>query len=101
MPEKELMHWMMTVAIPLLVSLFTVFNVNKIRTETLERRLTKLEIFSDNQNKLLDNHEARLVKHEEEQKVMIGLIEQIRSLSQDIGELRTDLKDLQKHIGGK
>lgn len=98
--NQQFTHWLMTVALPIAVSLFGIYNISKSKAETLEKRLTKLEVLIEMQGKILDSHNIRLNKHEEEQKVMVGLVEQIRSLTNDIGDLRSDFRDFKKQFLG-
>ena len=101
MPEKELMHWLITVVLPVGFTLIGFYTMNKSKAEYMEKRLTTMEVLIDMQSKVLDSHDIRLNKHEEEQKITMSLVEQIKNLSTDIGELKQDFKDFQKNYGGK
>ena len=94
MPEKELMHWMMTVLFPVVISAAGFYSVIKTYTANLEHRLTELEAIERSQEKMLDMHTTRLDKHDEEQKMMLGMIEQIKNLSKNVAELKNDLKEI-------
>lgn len=96
MSEHNLVHWLVTVALPIGLAIATFYTASKGRAEMLERRLTKMEVLNEMQDKILDSHDLRLNKHEEEQKIILGLVEQIRSLTDDIGEFRSELKDIKK-----
>ena len=101
MTEKELMHWLITVVLPVSLTLIGFYTTNKSKAGAMEKRLTTMEVLIDMQSKILDSHDIRLCKHEEEQKITMSLVEQIKNLSTDIGELKQDFKDFQKNYGGK
>lgn len=98
MPEKELMHWLMTTVFPIVLSVSTLYITTKNSTTNLEHRLTELEAINKSQEKLLDMHSARLDKHDEEQKMMLGMIEQIKNLTENVSELKADLKEIKEKI---
>lgn len=98
MAEKELMHWLMTTVFPIALSVSTLYISTKNNTANLEHRLTELEAINKSQEKTIDAHTSRLDKHDEEQKTMQGMIEQIKNLSENVGELKADLKEIKERI---
>ena len=98
MAEKELMHWLMTTVFPIALSTAGFYITAKNNTANLEHRLTELEAINKSQEKLLDMHSSRLDKHDEEQKMMLGMIEQIKNLSENVSELKADLKEIKERI---
>ncbi|SES23960.1 DUF7365 family protein [Streptococcus gallolyticus] len=98
MAEKELMHWLMTTVFPIALSTTTLYITTRNNTANLEHRLTELETINKSQEKLLDMHSSRLDKHDEEQKMMLGMIEQIRNLTENVSELKADLKEIKEKI---
>lgn len=98
MAEKELMHWLMTTVFPIALSVASFYIVIKNNTASLEHRLTELEAINKSQEKMIDMHASRLDKHDEEQKTMQGMIEQIKNLSENVGELKADLKEIKERI---
>lgn len=98
MPEKELMHWLITVVFPVLVSGSGFYIASRNRAADLEHRLTELEAVNKYQEKTLTEQNQRLTKHEEEQKTMYEMVQQIKNLSEDVREFRADLKDIKDKL---
>ena len=92
------MHWLVTVVLPIGISVFGLYIASSTRSASLEHRLTELEVMNKAQERMLDSHGIRLDKHEEEQRVMLSLVEQIRALTGDIGELKSDLKEVRNRL---
>lgn len=99
MQEKELMHWLITVVFPVMITGATFYIASKNRTAELEHRLTELEVINRQQEKVIDSYGVRLDKHEEEQKTMREMVQQIRNLSEDVRDFRADLKEIKDTIG--
>lgn len=99
MQEKELMHWLITVVFPVIVTGATFYVASKNRTAELEHRLTELEVINRQQEKVIDSHNRRLDKHEEEQKITLALVERIDSLSRNINDLKNDMSEIKDTIG--
>lgn len=99
MQEKELMHWLITVVFPVIITGATFYVASKNRTAELEHRLTELEVINRQQEKVIDSYGVRLDKHEEEQKTMREMVQQIRNLSEDVRDFRADLKEIKDTIG--
>ena len=99
MPEKELMHWLITVVFPVIVTGASFYVASKNRTAELEHRLTEVEVINRQQEKVIDSYGVRLDKHEEEQKTMREMVQQIRNLSEDVRDFRADLKEIKDTIG--
>ena len=98
MPEKELMHWLVTVVIPVLIATSTVYMNIRNHAAELEHRLTELEVINRQQEKIIDSHNQRLSKHEEEQKTMHEMVQQIKNLSEDMRDFRGDLKEIKDKL---
>lgn len=99
MQEKELMHWLITVVFPVMITGASFYVASKNRTAELEHRLTELEVINRQQEKVIDSYGVRLDKHEEEQKTMREMVQQIRNLSEDVRDFRADLKEIKDTIG--
>nr|DAT29708.1 MAG TPA: hypothetical protein [Bacteriophage sp.] len=99
MQEKELMHWLITVVFPVMITGASFYIASKNRTAELEHRLTELEVINRQQEKVIDSYGVRLDKHEEEQKTMREMVQQIRNLSEDVRDFRADLKEIKDTIG--
>lgn len=93
------MHWLITVVFPVIITGATFYVASKNRTAELEHRLTELEVINRQQEKVIDSHNRRLDKHEEEQKITLALVERIDSLSRNINDLKNDMSEIKDTIG--
>lgn len=96
--EVELMHWILTVVLPVIVTGATFYISAKGRASQLERRLTTLEVINKEQEKVIESHNRRLDKHEEEQKITLALVERIDNLNANMRELKNDVADIKKLV---
>lgn len=96
--EAELMHWILTVVIPVIVTGATFYISAKGRASQLESRLTTLEVINKEQEKVINSHNRRLDKHEEEQKITLALVERIDNLNVNMRELKNDVADIKKLV---
>nr|DAQ31358.1 MAG TPA: Protein of unknown function (DUF2730) [Caudoviricetes sp.] len=95
--EAELMHWLLTVVLPVIVTGATFYTSAKGRASQLESRLTTLEVINREQEKVIESHGRRLDKHEEEQKITLALVERIDNLNENMRGLQKDVSDI-KHL---
>lgn len=98
MPERELMHWFMTVVLPIVISVGGAVAGLRSNIASSEHRITRIETENDYQTKTIAEQNIRLNKHDEEQKTMMAMIEQIKNLSEDVKEVRTDLKKINEKL---
>ena len=98
MPERELMHWLMTVVLPIVISVCGVATVLRSNIAMSEHRITRLETENDYQAKTIAEQNIRLNKHDEEQKTMMAMIEQIKNLSEDVKEVKSDMKKINEKL---
>lgn len=96
--ETELMHWLLTVVLPVIVTGATFYTSAKGRASQLERRITTLEVVNREQEKVIESHNRRLDKHEEEQKITLALVERIDNLNANMRELKDDVADIKKLV---
>lgn len=96
--EAELMHWILTVVLPVIVTGATFYTSAKGRAAQLERRITTLEVVNQEQEKVIESHNRRLDKHEEEQKITLALVERIDNLNANMRELKKDVADIKKLV---
>ncbi len=99
MQEKELMHWLITVVFPVMITGASFYLASKNRTADLEHRLTELEVINRQQEKVIDSHNKRLDKHEEEQKITLALVERIDNLNRSINDMKSDMSEIKDTIG--
>lgn len=98
MPERELMHWLMTVVLPIVISVGGVVAGLRSNIAKSEHRLTKIEAENAFQAKTIAEQNIRLNKHDEEQKTMMAMIEQIKNLSEDVKEVKSDMKKINEKL---
>lgn len=99
--ERELAGWLVTVILPIIVSCAGFYLSSQNKTSTLEKRLTTLEVVNAEQEKVIDSHNRRLDKHEEEQKITLALVERIDHLSGAIRDLKGDITEIKQAMKGK
>lgn len=98
MPERELMHWFMTVVLPIVISVGGVVAGLRSNIARSEHRITRLETENNYQAKTIAEQNIRLNKHDEEQKTMMAMIEQIKNLSEDVKEVKSDMKKINEKL---
>ena len=96
--EKEFMHWLMTVLLPIGIGVLGALTTTRQNSNRLEHRLTTLEVINREQEKTIDNQNSRLNKHDEEQKTMREMIVHIKNLSEDMRDFKADLKEIKDKI---
>lgn len=96
--EAEIMRWVLTVVLPVIVTCATFYTSAKGRASQLERRITTLEVVNKEQEKVIESHNRRLDKHEEEQKITLALVERIDNLNANMRELKNDVADIKKLV---
>jgi uncharacterized coiled-coil protein SlyX len=103
MQEKELMHWFVTVIFPIFISCTSFYIASKNRTAELEHRLTELEVSNKHQEKVMDSHNLRLDKYEDEQKIIRALVERmdymndgLKSVKEDVDEIKVLVRSIKE-----
>nr|DAK11294.1 MAG TPA: cell division protein [Caudoviricetes sp.] len=94
MQEKELMHWVLTVIFPIVISGATFYISAKNRTGDLEHRLTELEVSAKHQDKNLDSIAYRLDKYEEEQKIIRALVDRMDYMNEGLKSVKEDVDEI-------
>ena len=104
MQERELMHWVLTVVFPIVISGATFYISSKNRTADLEHRLTELEVSNKHQDTNLDSVSYRLDKYEEEQKIIRALVDRmdymndsLKSVKEDVDEIKVTVRSINMH----
>ena len=92
------MHWFTTVLLPIGISVFASLTSAKQNASRLEHRLTTLEVINREQEKVIENQNDRLNKHDEEQKTMREMVVHIKNLSEDMRDFKADLKEIKDKI---
>ena len=92
------MYWFTTVLLPIGISVFASLTSAKQNASRLEHRLTTLEVINREQEKVIENQNDRLNKHDEEQKTMREMVVHIKNLSEDMRDFKVDLKEIKDKI---
>ncbi|MCS4488369.1 DUF7365 family protein [Streptococcus sciuri] len=98
MAERELMHWLVVVVLPIVVSGTSLALLIRGNMARLEHRLTNLEAECKYQREKLSDHAIVLDKYGNEQKAMMAMIEQIKHLSENMKEVRSDIKTINEKL---
>lgn len=96
--EPDLMNWFITVILPLSISSASFYFSSQSRASRLEHRITKLEVFNHELEKIIDSHNQRLDKHQEEQKITLALVQRMDHLNENIGELKGNIEEVKKLV---
>ncbi|MGO1378608.1 MAG: DUF7365 family protein [Streptococcus thermophilus] len=96
--EPDLMNWFITVILPLSISSASFYFSSQSRASRLEHRITKLEVFNHELDKIIDSHNQRLDKHQEEQKITLALVQRMDHLNENIGELKGNIEEVKKLV---
>ena len=92
------MQWFTTVLLPIGLSVLASLTSAKQNASRLEHRLTTLEVINREQEKVIENQNDRLNKHDEEQKTMREMVVHIKNLSEDMRDFKADLKEIKGKI---
>ena len=92
------MQWFTTVLLPIGLSVLASLTTAKQNAGRLEHRLTTLEVINREQEKVIENQNDRLNKHDEEQKTMREMVIHIKNLSEDMRDFKADLKEIKGKI---
>lgn len=76
------------------IALAGVFFNFKGRVEKTENRITKIEMALEYLVKNVETNVERLNDHDKQQQVMIALVQQVNVLTDDMSELKADVKQL-------
>lgn len=96
--EANLVHWLVTVILPIAIAGASFYFSSQSRSSRLEHRITKLEVVNHEQEKIIESHNRRLDKHEEEQKITLALVQRMDHLNENIGDLKEDLAEIKKLV---
>ena len=96
--EPDLMNWLMTVVLPISISSASFYFSSQSRASRLEHRITKLEVVDHEIEKIIETHNQRLDKHQEEQKITLALVQRMDHLNENIGELKRNIEEVKKLV---
>ncbi|AZF90821.1 hypothetical protein CHPC879_0020 [Streptococcus phage CHPC879] len=96
--EPDMVKWILTVFIPLSISSASFYFTSQSRASRLEHRITKLEVVDREIEKIIETHNQRLDKHQEEQKITLALVQRMDHLNENIGELKGNIEEVKKLV---
>lgn len=96
--DPDLMNWLITVILPISISSASFYFSSQSRASSLEHRITKLEVVDHEIEKIIKNHNDRLDKHQEEQKIILALVQRMDHLNESIGELKGNIEEVKKLV---
>lgn len=86
--KAEVALWLLTTAVPVIGLYIT----NKTKIKESEHRLTVMEMKLEHVHGKVEHNAGRLDNHDEQNKALIALAEQMKSLTEDVKELKTMVK---------
>lgn len=96
--EPDLIKWLITVILPISISSASFYFSSQSRASRLEHRITKLEVVDHEIEKIIKNHNDRLDKYQEEQKIILALVQRVDHLNESIGELKGNIEEVKKLV---
>lgn len=90
--------WVIFTLFPILISGATFYISLKRSAIEQENRLTKIEAKAEHHEEELRSQSDRITRHEESQKTLISMVEQIKHLTENMGELRTDIREIMEKL---
>ena len=96
--EPDLMNWLITVILPISISSASFYFSSQSRASRLEHRITKLEVVDHEIEKIIENHNQRLDKHQEEHKITLALVQRMDHLNENIGDLKVNIEEVRKLV---
>lgn len=96
--EPDLIKWILTVLIPLSISSASFYYSSQSRASRLEHRITKLEVVDHEIEKIIETHNHRLDKHQEEQKIILALVQRMDHLNENVVELKGNIEEVRKLV---
>lgn len=96
--DSDLMNWIVSVILPISISSASFYFSSQSRASRLEHRITKLEVVDHEIEKIIENHNQRLDKYQEEQKITLALVQRMDHLNEIIGELKGDIEEVKKLV---
>lgn len=96
--EPDLIKWLIEVILPLSISSASFYFSSQARASRLEHRITKLEVVDHEIEKIIETHNKRLDKHQEDQKIILALVQRVDHLNEIIDELKGNVEEIKKLV---
>lgn len=96
--DPDLMNWIITVILPISISSASFYFSSQTRASRLEHRITKLEVVDHEIEKVIETHNKRLDKHQEDQKIILALVQRMDHLNENVVELKGNIEEVKKLV---
>lgn len=96
--EPDMMNWLITVVLPISISSVGFYFSSQSRASRLEHRITKLEVVDHEIEKIIKNHNDRLDKHQEDQKIILALVQRMDHINENVVELKGNIEEVKKLV---
>lgn len=96
--EPDLMNWLTTVILPISISSASFYFSSQTRASRLEHRITKLEVVEHESEKIIKNHNDRLDKHQEDQKIILALVQRMDHINENVVDLKGNIEEVKKLV---
>ena len=96
--EPDMMNWLITVVLPIFISSVGFYFSSQSRASRLEHRITKLEVVDHEIEKIIKNHNDRLDKHQEDQKIILALVQRMDHINENVVELKGNIEEVKKIV---
>lgn len=96
--EPDLIKWLIEVILPISISSASFYFTSQSRASRLEHRITKLEVIDHEIEKIIETHNHRLDKHQEDQKIILALVQRMDHLNESIGELKGNIEEVKSKL---
>ncbi|ATI19950.1 holin [Streptococcus phage MM25] len=96
--EPDLMNWLITVILPISISSASFYFSSQTRASRLEHRITKLEVVDHEIEKIIKNHNDRLDKHQEDQKIILALVQRMDHINENVVELKGNIEEVRSKL---
>lgn len=92
------MNWIITVILPISISSASFYFSSQSRASRLEHRITKLEVVDHEIEKIIETHNQRLDKHQEDQKIILALVQRMDHFNENLVELKGNVEEVKKLV---
>ena len=96
--EPYLIKWFIEVILPISISSASFYFSSQSRASGLEHRITKLEVVDHEIEKIIKNHNDRLDKHQEDQKIILALVQRMDHINENVVELKGNIEEVKKLV---
>lgn len=95
------MNWFITGVLPISISSASFYFSSQSRASRLEHRITKLEAFNHEIEKIIEKHNKLHDACQEDQKMTLALVQRIDHLNENVVELKGNIEEVKKIVDRK